>query len=54
VGAPGYSYALDVTAELSLPTDWTAEATNLALAPSVLFTNSATSSRAFFRIRYVP
>jgi hypothetical protein len=51
-GIPGYSYALDYTADLTPQVVWTPLVTNVAAGNGVLiFTNTATG---FYRTRWVP
>ena len=52
-GTPGYAYALDLATNLAPPINWIPQATNNLTTQSLLFSNTVTFPRGFYRARYV-
>jgi hypothetical protein len=54
LGTPGFSYALDMAANLDPPVNWIPQGTNTLAGQSFVFTNASGSPQGFYRTRYVP
>ncbi len=53
-GTPNYAYALDMATNLASPVIWMPQVTNTQTNVNLMFTNTTTLPRAYYRTRYVP